>query len=252
LDSGTKSAILDSLKQSTAQANEIRKQKGWTPLEVIDWQQVPFYDAQSHNLKWAVLCAGEGGQSVNYNTRLLCRSGVVSANMILEPRLLLSSLPAYNSLVASIIFNGENQYGSFREGDKVAEYGLVALIAGGVGTTAIKTGFFAKYLKPILIGLFAAIAALFKKLKGIGRRIFSGQATPSAGTSTGNASAENPRQSAQEGGTAQSPPVDEGPFVIVSCPHCGQKNRIPTSRLTEHPVCGRCRNPVIIPQSGTS
>jgi thioredoxin 2 len=29
--------------------------------------------------------------------------------------------------------------------------------------------------------------------------------------------------------------------VIVTCPACGAKNRIPSSRLSEAPVCGKCR-----------
>jgi uncharacterized membrane-anchored protein len=248
LDSATKSAILDSLRQGTERANEIRREKGWTPLNVINWQQEPFYDFQSHNLKWALLCSSGGNQGINFNTRILCRTGVLSANLVLRPRLLHSSLPAYNSLIGSISLNSENEYGAFRAGDKVAEYGLVALITGGVGTAAIKTGFFAKYLKPILIGLFAAIAALFNKLKQIGKRIVSGQEGPSTSSPTSNAAGANSRQPEQNVRSSQRQPTDEGPFVIVSCPHCGQKNRIPTSRLTERPICGRCHNPVIIPQ----
>lgn len=27
----------------------------------------------------------------------------------------------------------------------------------------------------------------------------------------------------------------------VPCPHCGTLNRVPTERIGEHPVCGRCR-----------
>jgi thioredoxin 2 len=26
----------------------------------------------------------------------------------------------------------------------------------------------------------------------------------------------------------------------IVCPHCGATNRVPTERLREHPVCGRC------------
>jgi thioredoxin 2 len=32
--------------------------------------------------------------------------------------------------------------------------------------------------------------------------------------------------------------------VIVKCPRCGTKNRIPKSRLNEGPVCGKCRSPL--------
>jgi thioredoxin 2 len=32
--------------------------------------------------------------------------------------------------------------------------------------------------------------------------------------------------------------------VIVACPKCGAKNRIPRSRLHDRPVCGRCKTPI--------
>jgi thioredoxin 2 len=30
-------------------------------------------------------------------------------------------------------------------------------------------------------------------------------------------------------------------MLLLTCPHCGTKNRIPTNRLHDRPVCGRCR-----------
>ena len=30
----------------------------------------------------------------------------------------------------------------------------------------------------------------------------------------------------------------------VPCPHCGATNRVPAGRLEEHPVCGKCRQPL--------
>jgi thioredoxin 2 len=32
--------------------------------------------------------------------------------------------------------------------------------------------------------------------------------------------------------------------IIVRCGHCGTKNRIPTSRLQERPLCGKCGAPI--------
>lgn len=29
------------------------------------------------------------------------------------------------------------------------------------------------------------------------------------------------------------------------CPHCGVINRVPREKLAEHPLCGKCRSPVI-------
>jgi thioredoxin 2 len=32
--------------------------------------------------------------------------------------------------------------------------------------------------------------------------------------------------------------------MLIPCPHCGAMNRVPSSRLGEAPVCGRCHRPV--------
>ena len=32
--------------------------------------------------------------------------------------------------------------------------------------------------------------------------------------------------------------------LIVPCRNCGAKNRIPTNRLKDKPICGRCRSPL--------
>ncbi|WP_456431856.1 thioredoxin TrxC [Thermosulfuriphilus sp.] len=32
--------------------------------------------------------------------------------------------------------------------------------------------------------------------------------------------------------------------IIISCPGCQTKNRIPLERVLQHPICGRCRRPL--------
>lgn len=32
--------------------------------------------------------------------------------------------------------------------------------------------------------------------------------------------------------------------IIITCPRCGTKNRVPKWRLNEHPICGKCRAPL--------
>jgi thioredoxin 2 len=32
--------------------------------------------------------------------------------------------------------------------------------------------------------------------------------------------------------------------IIIKCPACGTKNRIPSNRLSDAPVCGKCRAPL--------
>lgn len=37
--------------------------------------------------------------------------------------------------------------------------------------------------------------------------------------------------------------------MIITCPKCGVKNRVPTSKMDNRPVCGKCRAPL---SAGTS
>ena len=34
--------------------------------------------------------------------------------------------------------------------------------------------------------------------------------------------------------------------MIIRCKKCGQKNRIPMSRMDDRPVCGKCRSPLSV------
>jgi thioredoxin 2 len=40
--------------------------------------------------------------------------------------------------------------------------------------------------------------------------------------------------------------------ILLACPSCGAKNRIPVERITagRQPVCGRCKSPLPVPASG--
>ena len=38
----------------------------------------------------------------------------------------------------------------------------------------------------------------------------------------------------------------EADSTIITCSRCGTKNRIPKRRLSEHPLCGKCRNPLVL------
>ena len=167
-------AILESIRAGTEEANKIRKEKGFSLLNVVGWHEEPHYDVASHNLVWAILAESEGRQIVNYNVRLLGRHGYMSAVLVTDP----STLDTYKSQIENIIANfsykkGKN-YAEYVQGDKVAKYGLTALIAGGAGAAAVKLGFFkmlAKAWKLVVAGAVAFLAFLGKILKTItGRR----------------------------------------------------------------------------------
>lgn len=173
------SAILASVKSGTAQANIERQKNGWATLNILGWSFEPKYDTQIKALEWAILAqqdTAEGpSQVVNYNTRLLGRKGVMQVVVVTGPETLDSSIASFKSLLPSYKFAAGESYAEYRPGDRVAEYGLAALITGGAAAVATKKGFFGviaaffaaawKLVLAAFIGLLAWVASLFKRKK---------------------------------------------------------------------------------------
>lgn len=165
-------AILKSLKEGTDESNAERAKHGWRPIHVAGWQKQPFYDPQTHNLTWATLVRGDNPQeegAVNHSIRVLGRRGTMDVDLIAGPGEYAGLTDKFNSLMAGFHYTEGNRYSDFSKGDKVAEYGLTALIVGGGAAVALKTGLLAKLgillvklWKLILIGLVAIGAAIKK------------------------------------------------------------------------------------------
>lgn len=164
--------ILADIKRGNDQANKERKRMGSAPIEVIGWDQPPHYDETTHNLEWAIRGRSEGHDILNYNTRLLGRKGVMEVVLICDPEDLQKTLPTFKALLGDYKYDTGQSYAEYKPGDKVAKYGLAALVVGGAAVGATKLGLFAwlavllkKGFKLIIVAL-VAVAAAFKKLIG--------------------------------------------------------------------------------------
>ena len=162
--------LLASIKRGTAEANKERVRSGNSPLEIVGWEVPPKYDATTHNLEWAIRATSDDRPILNYNTRLLGRKGVMEVVLIVDPESLPTTLPTVKELMAGYSFQTGSTYAEYRSGDKVAKYGLAALVVGGAAVGAAKLGLFAGLLvflkkgwKLLILGL-AAVATFFKKL----------------------------------------------------------------------------------------
>ena len=161
--------MLDSMREGMKRSNEKRKQMGWGTLDLVGWEVPPHYDVQTNHLAWALRFKDErGAPVVNYNVRLLGRTGVMSAEWVGDPADLPGALPRFRSLVEAHEFVPGRKYAEYKKGDHVAEYGLAGLIAGGAVAAAAKTGLLQKFWKVIVLA-FAAVAGFFKKLFGGGK-----------------------------------------------------------------------------------
>jgi uncharacterized membrane-anchored protein len=164
--------ILAAIRAGTAAANELRKQEGWEVLTIDGWVRPPYYDSATHNLTWSTKASTPSdGASVNHSVRLLGRRGVLHADLVSDPEQLDAIVGTFDGVIGSTKFLPGHKYSEWRKGDKVAAYGLTALVAGGAGVAASKLGLFGKIGKFFVL-LFAKmgkllIAAVFGVAAGI-------------------------------------------------------------------------------------
>ena len=174
LDAG---AILESIRQGTEEANNYRRSKGWEAVEIVGWKSPPAYDDETHHLIWALRTRASGGEGINYNTRILGRTGVMSANLVVGNEDFAAAVPTAKKLLGGYSYLSGSKYAEWRAGDKVAQYGLTGLITGGLVVAAAKTGLLAKF--GVLIAKFAkviivAVLALGAGIAKFFRNIFGG------------------------------------------------------------------------------
>jgi uncharacterized membrane-anchored protein len=172
--------LLDSIREGEDDYNDERKKLGFSAIHADGWDEQPHYDKQKHQLIWGLIIRDDEGASINYNTRILGRSGFVSLNLLTDKQHLAEYKPAGAMLLGRTQFESGQRYEDFNSStDKVAEYGLTGLVLGGAGmglAKAAKIGLLAKFGKGIIalliagkkavIALFIAIGAGIKGLLG--------------------------------------------------------------------------------------
>ncbi|SHJ74031.1 Uncharacterized membrane-anchored protein [Rubritalea squalenifaciens DSM 18772] len=146
--------ILSELQESEKEANEIRGQQGKPKLYITGWKTPPKYNEQTNNLEWGLLLRDDQGQThLNHDIRLLGRKGVMSAKLVCDPEQFSALEPKVANVLKGFSYTAGNKYSEYKSGDKIAEYGLTGLIAGG-GAFVIW-----KFWKQIAFGVVAVGAA---------------------------------------------------------------------------------------------
>src|SRR5262249_35920581 len=143
---------LQTIPQGAEEGNKGRGGGGMKPFFVDDWSEPPHYDRAAHHLVWALDLHDDESTTVNFNTRILGRRGVVSINLVTAPEDLARDKHHAAALLEATTFDPGARYSDFDpRSDKVAEFGLVGLILGGVGVAKLaKVGILAAFWKWIL------------------------------------------------------------------------------------------------------
>jgi uncharacterized membrane-anchored protein len=162
-------AMLESIRKGAEASNEERRKRGWDTLEIVGWHERPHYDLLTNNLKWAIIGESAGHRSMNRIVKLLGRRGVMTATLVASPEELPVAIPQVDALLEGYRYRPGNTYAEYVPGkDKLAKYGLTALVVGGAGAALVKSGLLVRFWKPIA----AALAALGVAVK---RFFFSGR-----------------------------------------------------------------------------
>ena len=165
--------MLKTIQKGTELGNQERKRRGWPTMDIVGWDLKPAYDPATHNLEWAIRGESQGEQIINHNTRILGRKGVMEVKLVVDPEKYAAVLPEFKQLLTSYNYKAGERYAEYRPGDKLAKYGLAALVTGGAVAVAAKTGLlaslvllFKKGAKLIVIAVVAVIAAVKRFLFG--------------------------------------------------------------------------------------
>ncbi len=180
--------LLAQLKDAVADNNTARREQGYAAMTLIGWAEPPRYDAVRHQLSWAKELHTEGSNEngLNYHIRVLGREGVLVLNAVAGMDQLAQVSSEMQNVSAFTDFTPGKRYADFDgKTDKVAGYGLAALVAGGV---AAKLGLFGKlhalllaFKQAILVAVLAGGAWLYYRR---GRRAAAPAVTPARSGST--------------------------------------------------------------------
>ncbi|QSX79204.1 DUF2167 domain-containing protein [Agrilutibacter solisilvae] len=167
--------MLADMKAEDEEINQARKEAGYGTLNLVGWAEAPHYDTVSKKLYWAKELKSEGAEqnTLNYDIRVLGREGYLSLNAVSRMNELGEVKTGMQKLLPMVEFDSGARYADFNDStDKVAAYGLAALVGGGL---AAKSGLLAKLgvlllgLKKLLIPLLLVVGAFFKRIVGVFR-----------------------------------------------------------------------------------
>ncbi len=156
-------ALLASLKEGNVQGNDEKRKQGLPTMTLLGWYFPPRYDSVSKRLEWGTKLQEDSTKSitVNVTTKILGRGGYTTAILVSNPESLETDLIDFKQAIKNYDYVNGEKYREWKEGDKVAAFGLGALVLGGAAAVATKKG----GLKLIWIAVLAAAGAVWAGVK---------------------------------------------------------------------------------------
>jgi len=164
--------LLKNISEGVAEANKDRVARGFPEMQVMGWIEPPTYDAGTHRLVWSMLGKDKGQpddtpKNVNYNTYALGRDGYFSLNLLSNSLRITTDKAVAHELLGDLSYKAGKRYEDFNAStDRIAEYGLLALVGGiavkKLGLFALAAAVVLKFAKLIIFGVVALGATIMK------------------------------------------------------------------------------------------
>ncbi len=145
--------MLDGFRESTEASNKERVANGFQAMEVVGWLQPPTYDAATHTVTYSLELKDTDSHWANVVALRLGRGGYEELTWVGAMDAMDSSggRPALLNTALDIhAFDEGYRYADYKDGDKVAAFGIAGLVA-----TALGVKFGAKGLAAIIAFLVA-------------------------------------------------------------------------------------------------
>lgn len=145
--------VLTQYREGTEAANDGRVANGFQPMHVVGWLEPPHYDKATRTVTYAMELQDKDGSWANAFALRLGRAGYTEFTWVGSVGLFQGAggRPALlNQALASHSYEEGYRYQDFKDGDKVAAYGVAGLVAVVVG---------AKFGKGLIAGLIALLFA---------------------------------------------------------------------------------------------
>ncbi|WP_264777335.1 DUF2167 domain-containing protein [Deinococcus aetherius] len=165
--------LLRNMQRETRDRNAGREAAGYGSAELVGWADTPRYDGEAHKLYWAKELAfrEKGGAEVgehtlNYAVRVLGRDRVLELNAVAGMSQLGQVKADMGDVLRQVSFNPGSRYEDFQPGtDRVAGYGVAALIGGVAAKKVGLLGLAAVFLKKAWVLVLAAFGTLGRLLR---------------------------------------------------------------------------------------
>jgi uncharacterized membrane-anchored protein len=168
--------MLQSFKDGTETQNAERLKMGVPPLDITGWVQAPDYDASTHRLAWSLAAVERGAATdepsvVNYNTYALGRDGYFEIDLLTNSQRVEDEKRYVRAALNALEYKPGKTYTDYNAAtDKLAEYGIAALVGGVVakklGLLALAGVFVVKFIKVIAVGAAVVGGTIMKLFRG--------------------------------------------------------------------------------------